>query len=422
MLFSLIAEPLTGLVDTLLVGQLGASSLAALGVATSLVSSVLWAFNFLTIATQTEVAKAQGAGRLGDAREFVALAMAAGLAIGVLLFALGSVAAEPLARFMGTVDTTTAGAVTYLRIRLLSAPAVLLTIAAFGALRGVQDMRTPLWIAVATNVVNLALDWLLIFGAGPIPRLELAGAAWASVAAQWMGAALALRAVSARFGWPQRIPWDRAQILFTVGRDLFLRTGLLLLFLTLGVRAATRIGTDEGAAHALIRSIWMFSAFTLDAYAHVAQSLVSYFLASARVVVARRVARVSMQWSFATGAALGLLMWLATPAFAAALPLSAQGIGIGAWRIAALSQLLSSASFATDGIHWGTGDYRYLRNAMMLCTTVGVAALFTLEACRLMTLDAVWLVTAGWVGLRGVLGMLRVWPGIGAAPLRLPER
>ena len=87
------------------------------------------------------------------------------------------------------------GAVVYLQIRLLSAPAVLLTVAAFGALRGLQDMRTPLWIAVATNALNVALDPLLIFGLGPLPALGIAGAAWATVIAQWLGAAAAVRAV-----------------------------------------------------------------------------------------------------------------------------------------------------------------------------------------------------------------------------------
>jgi MATE family multidrug resistance protein len=269
--------------------------------------------------------------------------------------------------------------------------------------------------------LNAALDPLLIFGAGPLPALGVSGAAIATTVSQWLAAIWVMIVVRRRFG-SLPLSLANARGLLIVGRDMVIRTGLLVSFQLLATRKAALIGVSAVAAHQVVRQIWMFSAFTLDAYAHVAQSLVSYFLASARVVVARRVARVSMQWSFATGAALGLLMWLATPAFAAALPLSAQGIGIGAWRIAALSQLLSSASFATDGIHWGTGDYRYLRNAMMLCTTVGVAALFTLEACGLMTLDAVWLVTAGWVGLRGVLGMLRVWPGIGAAPLRLPER
>ena len=51
--------------------------------------------------------------------------------------------------------------------RLFGAPAVLVSLACFGALRGVQDMRTPLYVAVGINAVNVLLDWLLIFGAGP---------------------------------------------------------------------------------------------------------------------------------------------------------------------------------------------------------------------------------------------------------------
>ena len=345
--------------------------------------------------------------------------MAIGVVIGLLMLAVGTFAAEPLARFMGTVGGTTDGSVTYLRIRLLGAPAVLLTMAAFGALRGVQDMRTPLWIAVATNVVNLALDLVLIFGLGPFPRLELAGAAWASVVAQWMGAAFALRAISSRLGLPERIAWSETPALLAVGRDLFLRTGLLLLFVTFGVRTATRIGTDAGAAHALIRSVWTFAAFLLDAYAHVAQSLIGYFLAGARVEVARRVAAILLWWSVATSVLVGGLMLLATPWLVAALPESARPVAAASWAIAALSQPLAGVSFATDGIHWGSSDYRFLRNAMALSTGLGVGSLLALEALGSgrATLEAVWLVTTGWLAVRSLFGVLRVWPGIGRAPL-----
>lgn len=418
MVGSLVAEPLTGIVDSLLIARLGASPLAALGVAVPLMSMLLFAFNFLGIGTQTLVAKALGEGRRDRAAETTGLAIGLGLGFGAALALIGELSAEAAANWMGAEGTTLDGALAYLRIRLVGAPAVLLTMAAFGALRGVQDVRTPLWIAIATNVANLALDVVLIFGVGPFPRLEIVGAAWASTIAQWLGAAIALHAVVAKLGPTRRIVWARTGQLLIVGRDLFMRSAMLLVFVTLAGRAAMRIGTDAGAAHTLIRSVWMLAAFLLDAYAIVAQSLIGYFAGAGRSDLARRVARVCLEWSVATGVAAAALMLLGTPWLLAALPESARPLAGGAWTIAALSQPFNAVSFGTDGIHWGTGDYRFLRNAMLISTGTGAALLLALDASGRSSLEGVWIVTTLWIVLRGGAGTLRIWPGIGRAPLR----
>jgi MATE family multidrug resistance protein len=290
--------------------------------------------------------------------------------------------------------------------------------AAFGALRGVQDMRTPLWIAVASNAVNVALDALLIFGLGPLPALGVAGAAWATVASQWLGLGLAARAALRRLGRPARLRARDAGALFVVGRDLFLRTGLLIVFVVLCTRAATRIGTEAGAAHQAIRQIWLLTALVLDSYAATAQSLVGYFLGARRVALARRVAGVAAVWSLGTGFALALAMLAGEGAVRALLvPASAAEVFAAAWLVAALSQPLNALSFVTDGIHWGTRDYRYLRNAMLAATGLGAALLALVDTGAPGALTRVWLVTAVWIGVRTVFGAARVWPGIGAAPL-----
>jgi MATE family multidrug resistance protein len=418
MIGSLVAEPVTGIVDSLLIARLGSSPLAALGVAVPLLSSLLFAFNFLGIGTQTLVANALGEGRPERAREAIGLAMALGVGFGIALALLGELTAEAAAGWMGAEGATLDGAVAYLRIRLVGAPAVLLTMAAFGAMRGVQDVRTPLWIAIATNVANLVLDIVLIFGVGPFPRLEIVGAAWASTIAQWLGATIALYAVAAKLGLTRRIAWAQSGQLLVVGRDLFLRSAMLLVFVTLAGRAATRIGTDAGAAHTLIRSVWMLTAFLLDAFAIVSQSLIGYFAGAGRNDLARRVARVCLEWSVGTGVAAGALMLLGTPWLLAALPESARPLAGGAWLIAALSQPFNAVSFGTDGVHWGTGDYRFLRNAMLLSTGTASALLFALDAGGRSSLESVWIVTTLWIVLRGGAGVLRIWPGIGRAPLR----
>jgi MATE family multidrug resistance protein len=418
---SLGAEPLTALVDTAFVARLGPAPLAALGVATTLLSSVLWVFNFLSIGTQTELARSHGAGREQDGRRIASLALGLGALLGVALALLAWPLAPASVRLMGLDEAGVAAGAGYLRVRLFGAPAVLLTVAASGALRGRQDMRTPLVIAITVNALNLLLDPLLIFGPGPFPRLELVGAAWASTVSQWLGAALAVLAVSRRVGLTGQQVWRDAGRLFTIGLDLFLRTGALLLFLALATRAANRIGVESGAAHQAVRQFWVFTAFLLDAYGVAAQSLVGFFLAAGQRPVARRVAAIACAWGLGTGAVLAAGMLLVTgPVATLLVPETARLAFLGAWWVAALFQPLNSLSFVTDGIHWGASDYRFLRNAVSAATATGAGLLFLFEGRPGFDLTQVWLITGVWIAVRAGFGVARIWPGLGAAPLRRP--
>jgi MATE family multidrug resistance protein len=145
------------------------------------------------------------------------LAFGMGLVCGSLLAVLGTFAAAPVAQFMGATADVHRMATDYIQIRLIGAPAVLATIAAFGCLRGLQDMRTPLWVAVGVNALNILLDAVLIFGWGPIPPLGVVGAAAASAASQWLGAVGAGFAVYKRLGLPDRLQMGEAKKLLQVG-------------------------------------------------------------------------------------------------------------------------------------------------------------------------------------------------------------
>jgi MATE family multidrug resistance protein len=406
-LLSLIAEPVTGLVDTAFVARLGAAPLAALGVGTMVLSSVFWIFNFLSIGTQTEVAQASGGGTPARAARMGTLALLLGLILGTLL-ATGTVASE---------------ARTYIRIRLFGAPAVLVTIAAFGALRGMQDMRTPLLVAVGINALNVLLDAVLIFGWGPVPPLKIGGAAAASSLSWWIGALWAVMAVRRRVGFADWVPFAEVRGLLRVGGDLFVRTGLLTLFLLLATRMATRIGADTGAAHQAIRQVWVFTALFLDAFAISGQSLIGYFVGAGHRAVARRVAGIVCLWSAGTGVVLAVIMWCGRSLVVAALvPPTAAAVFLPAWLVAAAAQPLNALSFATDGIHWGTGDFRYLRNAVATATACGAVALALVDEGRPNALSLIWAATAGWIMVRAFFGLLRIWPGVGKSPLTLPAR
>jgi MATE family multidrug resistance protein len=418
-LLSLVAEPLTGLADTVFVARLGAESLAAMGAGTVAISSIFWAFNFLGIGTQTEVAQAYGRHEVERASEIGSLAAVLSIAIGVLLMGVGLLVVPYVSTIMGAEGAVHDFASQYIRVRLFGSPAVLVSLAAFGILRGLQDMRTPFWVAVSVNILNIILDPLLIFGYGPFPRLGIFGAGLASTISQWIGAFWVLTVVFHRLGIPDRIRPSDFLRLFIIGRDLFVRTGLLTAFFIFTTRAATRIGADAGAAHQAIRQVWVFTALFLDAYAITGQSLIGYFMGPGRLEQARRVARLVCLWSAATGVVLSAAMWLGQDfVVRLLLPPSAVDIFFSAWLMAVITQPINALAFATDGIHWGTGDFRFLRNVMISATIFGTIAVYLLDETASPALSWIWLITACWITIRAVFGVLRIWPGLGKSPLK----
>ena len=418
-MLSFVVQPLAGVVDTAFVERLGASSSAALGAATALLAGVLWVFNFLGVGTQTEIAHVIGEGRSEAIPEVSSLALLVSLGLGAAAALAFWPLVVPAMEWMSDDPTTVAHAVTYSRILLLGFPASLAILAGFGALRGLQDMRTPLWVAAGMTFMNIALDSVLIFGWGPIPAFGIAGAASATVASQLAAAVAAFFVVTRRVGWTWHVRLVHARSFLVVGRDLILRTSALLLFMTLAARTALHISTQAGAAHQALRQMWMLLAFLLDAYASVAQSLIGYFLGAGRVEVARRVAAVSLTWGLATGALVAVALLALEPAVARLLvPPDAIVLFGGAWPILALAQPLNAVSFVTDGIHFGAKDYAYMRNAMALSTALGIALLVGIDQRSPVALDSLWYVTAFWIALRAALGWLRIWPGLGKAPLR----
>ena len=145
-LLSLIAEPITGLIDTGFVAQLGSVSLAALGVGTGALSSVFWIFGFLGIGTQTEVAQTYGKGKIDESIKAVSLAMTLGVVVSLILIGLLIPGAPLISSLIGAKDAVLDQATHYIQLRLFGAPAVIITIVGFWS------------IAWCSGYENTALD------------------------------------------------------------------------------------------------------------------------------------------------------------------------------------------------------------------------------------------------------------------------
>jgi putative MATE family efflux protein len=182
---ALAAEPLYLLADTAIVGHLGTNPLAGLAIAGTVLTAAFSVFNFLAYSTTASVARQFGAGNRRAAAEYGVDGCWLAVGLGLGLTVLGLVFAPAIADVMGASHAVRPYAITYLRISILGAPALLLMLAGAGYVRGMQDTRTTLVVAVASNTANLLLELVLVYGFD----LGIRGSAWGTVVAQVGGAA-----------------------------------------------------------------------------------------------------------------------------------------------------------------------------------------------------------------------------------------
>lgn len=368
---ALVAEPLFLMVDTAIVGHLGTAQLVSLGVASALLVTAVSVFVFLAYATTAAVARRVGAGDLRAAIRQGMDGIWLALLLGAAVVAVVVPTAPMLVAVFGTSDTATPYATTYLRISALGIPAMLVVLAATGVLRGLQDTKTPLYVAVAGFVANGALNAGLVYGAD----LGIAGSAWGTVIAQ-VGMAVAYLWVvirgARRHGASLRPDAIGIRASAQAGAPLLVRTLSLRAVLMIATAVAARLGDKDIAAHQIILALWSLLAFALDAIAIAGQAIIGRYLGAGDAQGAREACRRMVQWGIATGAVLGLLVILARPVF---IPLftddpTVQATALPALIVVALAQPISGIVFVLDGVLMGAGDGPYLARAMLLTLAV----------------------------------------------------
>jgi len=380
---TLVADPLMGLVDTAVVGRIGAAELGGLGVAVAVLSTVAWVFNFLVHGTTSAVARSLGArdveGAVRRVRTSVRAALLLGSAVGLLLWLV----APRLLVALGAVEALIAPGTSYLRVRAVGVPLIMLTFVGHGAFRGASDTRTPLGIAVGSNVLNAVLTVLLARPFG------IAGVAAATVVAE-LAAVVAFAVLLPRAGVPRAglvrtrgaaattLAADLAEVraLLRVGRDLFLRTGGLTLGLLAVSAAAARSGVVTAAAHQVLFQIMMLGSFTLDGLAVAGQATVGTALGRGDREEARALGRTTALLGAAGGALTAVLLLAASGVVPRLLTDDAVVLDAvaTAWWLLAVGHLMTGVVFALDGVMMGAEDYRYLRDTSVAAALVGGTA------------------------------------------------
>lgn len=393
----LAAEPIYLLFDIAIVGRLGALPLAGLAIGGLILATLSSQMTFLSYGTTARSARFFGAGdrpaAVGEGLQATWLA----LGLGALIVIVVQAAAVPLVSALAGASEggeIADEALPWVRIAICGVPAILISAAGNGWMRGVQDTVRPLRYVVTGFVLSAAICPLLVYGWLGMPRLGLEGSAVANLVGQWLAALLFLRAL-----FVERVSWRiepavlREQVV--LGRDLLLRTlAFQACFVSAGAVAA-RFGAAAVAAHQVVLQLWNFLALVLDSLAIAAQSLVGAALGAGQLAHAKSVAwRVTIFSTVASAVLAGVFALGASviPNVFTDDRSVLDAIGVPWWFMVA--QLpVAGIVFALDGVLLGAGDAKFMRNATLISALVGFLPLI-------------------WLSLGYGWGLLGIWAGL----------
>jgi putative MATE family efflux protein len=387
---TLAAEPTYVLVDTAIVGRLGTVPLGGLALATTVLTTLAWACNFLAFGTTSRVAFLTGRGDHKGAASVGAQSLWLCAALGVPLALVVGLAGRPLAAALGGEGEILDSATTYLRISAATMPCLLIALAGQGYLRGLSDTRTPLAVLVTANVLNLVLDVVFVYGFD----MGLAGSAWATLLAQLLAAGWFLvlcgRRILAAETTLRPLPAEMARLVRT-GGHLFVRTAALLAVLSLATAVAARVSPATLGAHQIAFQLFVFLALVVDALAVAGQAIVGTDLGAAAVDSAEELGARLLRLSCWVGAVIGVALVVLSPLLPRLFSADDAVVSRAAIAVAALGvmQVPGAVTFVLDGVLMGGSDFAYVK-----WVTLGALGVFL-----------------------PVAGAVLLWPGLGIAGL-----
>ncbi|BBN82816.1 MATE family efflux transporter [Pseudoalteromonas sp. A25] len=376
MILSNISVPLLGLVDTAVIGHMSSAHyLAGIALGASSISVLFWLASFLRMSTTGVIAQAYGS---QDAKKLTFLLQSSlilALGFALVIIALQPIWLAAIEHLSGAKAQVVEQAHLYFSIRIYSAPAAVSNLVLLGFMLGMHFGKGPFYLVLVTNLVNIALDLLFVVGFD----WGVAGAAWASLIADYCALLFALVLVKRLFAgnqiaWLWHIP-RRSEIskLLTLNRDIFLRSLLLQLCFSFMTFYGARLGELTLAANAVLLNFLMLVSFALDGIAYAAEAKVGHAKGEKNTTKIKVWVNVSVFWG-------GVFAFLYSLTFAifgykiiellTDIPeviLHAQSYL--PWLI--VLPMIAMGCFLFDGIFVGLTRAKEMRNSMFFATTLG---------------------------------------------------
>jgi len=399
-----ITTPILGLVDVAITGHIGAAVyIGAIALGGTVFNIIYWLFNFLRMGTSGLTAQAFGAGDRKAVTLMLWRSLTVALFVGLVLLCLGSPCGKYVLAFMDADDATLALASHYFSICICGAPAVMITYALTGWFIGMQNSKAPMWIAIATNIVNIALSTLLVFGFD----LKIEGVAAGTTAAQWFGAILGLILVFRKYkpgiaSVSEILRKERLLDFFRINTDIFFRTACLVAVTLWFTHAGARQGVDILAANALLLQFFMLFSFFMDGFAFAGEALAGKYYGKGDSASLQSLVRSLVVIGIIFAAVFATIYAFLGDQFIGILADDQRVVAVAhrylPWAVAV--PVCGFLAFIWDGIFIGLTRTRAMLCSMAIAMLVffGLYFIFT----PLLANDALWLAFCIYLAVRGI--------------------
>ncbi|EDP96880.1 MATE family efflux transporter [Kordia algicida OT-1] len=405
-----IAEPLLSITDTAVVGNVATNAteaLAAVGIAGAFISMLVWVFGQTRSAISALVSQYLGANKLDQIKTLPAQAIGIILAISLLLILITYPFAEQILNFYNAEGIILDYSSSYYRIRIFGLPFTLLTFAIFGIFRGLQNTLIPMIIAIIGALLNVALDFALVYGIeGYIPAMHVEGAAYASLFSQIFMALLSVIFLLKKTQIPLKIQLplhEELPNLAVMILNLVIRTIALNVALYFGTSFSAAYGAEYSAAYTILLNIWFFGAFIIDGYSSAGNILSGKLYGEENYEELVKLSNRLIKYAILVGVAMfivgGILYYPIGRIFTKEQAVLEEFYTVFALVLA--MQPLCAIAFIFDGIFKGLGKMATLRNVLLFATfAVFIPTIFVLDQLNL-KLYAVWIAFTFWIVARG---------------------
>lgn len=420
--FSTLATTLMGLVDTLFMGWVSTASQAAVGLAGVLIWTLASFFIGSLTVVNTFVAQYHGA---GQHRECGGIAwQGIGLALGFSLPLLALLPLVPaLVGLFGPPADVVPIAVAYAAIRLWGVPLDLVEASLTSFMRGIGDTRTPMKVSLGAVLLNVPLNYWLVFGGLGLPALGAAGAAYATVAARAISVAVLLGLFLRRrwreaygTGLPrlQTLLSRRVLSLLSVGAPIGVGWVLEMATWLIFTAVVARFGKIALAAHNIVLQVLHLSFMPGMALSVAATTLVGQYIGAGDPTGARRSGFAAIKLGMVYMACMGLLLLILGQVIARGFNRDPEVVQVARqlFAIAAAFQIFDAMGMVSGGILRGAGDTRW-----PMVVGIAFSWLVFVPLIWLLGFRAGWGVQGAWIGAlayitgMGLVLLGRVWAG-----------
>ena len=408
-----IAEPILSITDTAIVGNLQqhpTEALAAVGIAGSFISAMIWILAQTRSAISATISKYLGAKKLAEIETLPAQIIMINLILSGIIWFLTVFFVEEIFRLYNADGLVLNYAIDYYKIRAIGFPLTLFVFSVFGVFRGLQNTYWPMVISVIGAVLNVVLDFILVFGIeGFIEPMNVKGAAWASVIAQAVMAVLSLILLLKKTPFNLKLSFTfNKEIINLLGLSLNLMGRALSLNIALSMANAyaTKYGNNYIAAQTIAFQIWLFFAFFIDGYSSVGDIVSGKLLGEKNYKKLWRLSIKLSRYSIVVSIILTLfcvIFYFPIGRLFSQDPLVLQSF-YGIFWMVLIMQPINAVAFVFDGIFKGLGEAATLRNLLLFATFLGFIPVLLISDHFNLKLYGIWLAFTVWMLMRaGIL-------------------